>query len=342
MLHFLSSLFATSSRRDDPVDKALIERATERVLEGSDPRLRALPGYAKRLRAPVETAVRHVIDLVGRLPEPAEISRQAFRNDPRLRAFFVSPEHLQETIAGCPMMNDYLRAAQPAAGDAIFGLLSMTRSEKNILGMDLQGDTLQRDVAQVAVNFSDHRYLGPSGDETETRRELMRRGFDFLIEKALQSIIAARSKKAELDQQRQLLQRKLRAMEAGKWGLDPVFAANEAGATDLVALEGEIQALETQLLALGTKPHALEHSLEHIAATLSDPAHWLDMRSISLELNPMSVKAGPGTTGRCYPLELTELFSASGQQRTVLLGRFPAQDLPPRPDFLEEAARWLG
>ena len=263
MLHFLSSLFATSSRRDDPVDKALLEHATERVLEGSDPRLRALPGYRKRLRAPVETAVRHVIDLVGRLPEPAEISRQAFRNDPRLRAFFVSPEHLQETMAGCPMMSDYLRGANPAAGDVIFGLLSMTRSEKNILGMDLQGDTLQRDVAQVAVNFSDHRYLGPSGDETETRRELMRRGFDFLIERALESIIATRSKQAELDQQRQLLQRKLRAMEAGNWGLEAAFAPSEAGGgADLVALEAEIQAVENELLTLGSKPHALEHSLE--------------------------------------------------------------------------------
>ena len=342
MLHFLSSLFATSSRRDDPVDKALLERATERALEGSDPRLRALPGYRKRLRAPVETAVRHVIDLVGRLPEPAEISRQAFRNDPRLRAFFVSPEHLQETMAGCPMMSDYLRGANPAAGDVIFGLLSMTRSEKNILGMDLRGDTLQRDVAQVAVSFSDHRYLGPSGDETETRRELMRRGFDFLIERALESIIATRSKQAELDQQRQLLQRKLRAMEAGNWGLEAAFAASEAGGADLVALEAEIQAVENELLTLGSKPHALEHSLEHIRATLGDPARWLDMRSVTLELSPMSVKAGPGTTGRSCQLELTELFAASGRQRTVLLGRFPAQDLPPRPDFMEQAARWLG
>ena len=342
MRHLLSSLFAPVERSDERIDATLLERTIERAVDASDPRLRALPGYRKRLRTPVEAALRHTIALVERLPEPVEISRQAYRVDPRLRAFFVSPEHMQTTIGRCAAVSEYLRAATPPEGSAIYGLLSMSCNEKNILGMDLRGDTLQRDVAQVAVNFSDHRYLGPSGDETETRRELMRRGFDFLIERALESIIATRSKQAELDQQRQLLQRKLRAMEAGKWGLDPVFAANEAGATDLVALEGEIQALETQLLALGTKPHALEHSLEHIAATLSDPAHWLDMRSISLELNPMSVKAGPGTTGRCYPLELTELFSASGQQRTVLLGRFPAQDLPPRPDFLEEAARWLG
>jgi hypothetical protein len=342
MLHFLSSLFAASGRRSDTVDKALLERAIDRVVDGSDPRLRALPGYRKRLRAPVDSAVTHVIDLVNRLPEPAEVSCQAFRTDPRLRAFFVSPEHLQEAIGTCPMVNDYLRTAKPADDEAIFGLLSMTRSEKNILGMDLRGETLQRDVAQVAVNFSDHRYVGPAANEAETRRELMRRGFDYLIEKALEGLVAARSKKAELEQQRHLLQRKLRAMQAGNWGLEPAFAASEAGPTDLPALEAEIQAVETELLALGSKPNALEHSLEHLGATLGDPAHWLDMRNIGLELNQMSVKAGPGTTGRSYQLDLTELFSGSGQLRTVLLGRFPARDLPPRPDFLKQAERLLG
>ena len=343
MRHLLSSLFAPVERSDERIDATLLERTIERAVDASDPRLRALPGYRKRLRTPVEAALRHTIALVERLPEPVEISRQAYRVDPRLRAFFVSPEHMQTTIGRCAAVSEYLRAATPPEGSAIYGLLSMSCNEKNILGMDLRGDTLQRDVAQVAVNFSDHRYLGPSGDETETRRELMRRGFDFLIEKALESIIATRSKQAELDQQRQLLQRKLRAMEAGNWGLEAAFAPSEAGGgADLVALEAEIQAVENELLTLGSKPHALEHSLEHIRATLGDPARWLDMRSVTLELSPMSVKAGPGTTGRSCQLELSELFSASGRQRTVLLGRFPAQDLPPRPDFMEQAARWLG
>ncbi len=342
MLHFLSSLFSTSSRRDDAVDKALLERATERVVAGSDPRLRALPGYRRRLRAPVERAVMHVISLVKRLPEPAEISRQAFNADPRLRAFFVSPEHLQETIGGCPMVSDYLRAAKPAPDEAIYGLLSMVCSEKNIFGMDLRGDMLRRDVAQVAVNFSDHRYVGTSASETETRRELMRRGFDYLIEKALQGMIAARSKKTDLEQQRKLLQRKLAAMASGNWGLGAVFTGEATGQPDVIALEAEIAAVETQLLALGTNPHALEQSLEHIGATLGDPARWLDLRNIPLELNQMSIKAGPTTTGSIYKLELTELFAASGDRRIVLLGRFPVHDLPPRPDFLENAARLLG
>ena len=342
MLQFLSSLFRPAGDSRELLDAALLERAIERAVDGSDPRLRALPGYRKRLRAPVERAARHIIALVNALPEPVEISGQAFRSDLRLRAFFVSPEHLQEAIGNCPMVSEYLERARPGSDQHIFGLLSMNRSEKNVFGMDLRGDTVQREVAQVAVNFSDHRYLGPSDNETETRHELMRRGFDFLVANALQSIIATRSRRAELDQQRQLLQRKLRAMRAGHWGLEDAFAAEAGASTNVTALEAEIEAVESELMALGVPSQALENSLERLSATLGDPAHWLDMRGISVTLNQMSIKAGSGAPGTSHPLELTELFSATGGQRTILLGRFPVRELPPRPDFLEQATRLLG
>jgi hypothetical protein len=343
MLSFISSLFTTTQRRSGAVDNALLERAIDRAVAGSDPRLRALPGYRKRLRGPVENAVTHVIGLVNRLPAPSEISRPAYRSDPCLRAFFVSPEHLQQTIGHCATVIDYLRASKPAPDAFIFGLLSMECKERNILGMDLHGDTFQREVAQVAVNFCNHRFLGPSGDDAETRRELMRRGFDYLVEQALAHIVAARTQKADLAEQRLLLQRKLEAMQSGNWGLDAVFADGDASHPDLAALAGQIEAVESQLLSLGGNPHSLEHSLEHLAATLGDPGHWLDLRSTRLEVNQLSIKSGPGTAGPVYKLELTELFvAASGERRIVLLGRFPVEDLPPQPDFLAEATRFLG
>ena len=86
MRHLLSSLFAPVERSDERIDATLLERTIERAVDASDPRLRALPGYRKRLRTPVEAALRHTIALVERLPEPVEISRQAYRVDPRLRA----------------------------------------------------------------------------------------------------------------------------------------------------------------------------------------------------------------------------------------------------------------
>ncbi len=341
MLRFISSLFAAPRPRHEAVDEQLLERATERVVAGSDPRLRALPGYRRRLRPFVENAVTHIINVVNALPEATEISRGAFRTDPRLRAFFVSADHLQQALGGCPLLRDYLPAAKGALPDEIFGLLSMERTEKRVLGMALRGDTIQRDVARVAVNFGDHRYLGPSESEADTRREVMRRAFDFLIEKALQNIVAARSRKAELEQQHQLLQRKLKAMAAGNWGLEPMFTATGSEPPDPAALEAEIEAIQSRLIGLGSSSNVLEQSLEHIGETLGRPAHWLALRNVSLELDQMSIKRDASTVGSAYKLELTEVFSGSGERRTVLLGRIPLPDLPSRPDFLKEAERLL-
>jgi len=341
MLHLLSSLFAPSTQREPWLDDALLERAIERIVDGTDPRLRALPGYRKRLSPLAEGAVRHVVTLVSALPEAAEISREAFLKDPRLRAFFVSADHLQEVIGNCPAVRSYLATLNGPVPEEIFGVLSMEYAEKNILGMDLRGDTLQREVKQVAVNFFNHRYLGPTGDETETRREVMRRAFDFLVETALEGIATARSKKAELEQQRVLLRRKLKAMEAGNWGLTAVFAGSETTQADPAELEAQIQAIETELLGMGSSAQALDHSLEQITDTVGRPDHWLSLRDLSLELNPMSIKTTDATTGISHKLELTEVFSANGQKRVVMLGRFPIRDLPPQPDFLKEAERYI-
>lgn len=341
MRHLLSSLFAPLERSDERVDCTLLERTIERAVDALDPRLRALPGYRKRLRAPVATALRHTIAMVERLPEPVEISRQAYRSDPRLRAFFVSPEHMQMTIGRCTAVIEYLRAATPPEGGAIYGLLSMTCKEKNVLGMDLRGDILQREVAQVAVNFSDHQYLGAAASELETRRHLTRRGFDLLVEKALWDIVAARVRKAELERQRQLLQRELMVVRARNWRPEPVLAAGDPDHAQLAALESEIQTVETELLKVGVNPYAPEHSLERLAATLGDPGYWIDTRNVSLELNQMSIKPGPALTGTSHKLDLTELCFPSGNGRIVLLARFPVRELPPRRDFLAEAERLL-
>ena len=67
-----------------------------------------------------------------------------------------------------------------------------------MLGVKLVDDTLRRDVMQVTLNFFNRRYLGPTSNEQATRRELKKRAFDFLIEKALACITGKRNKRREL------------------------------------------------------------------------------------------------------------------------------------------------
>lgn len=341
MFHFLSSVFTTRREQGSGPDKGLIGRAIERVVDGTDVRIRGLGDYRKRLRKSVEKAVVHVMDLVDAFHPAAEISRRAYSTDPRLCAFFVSASHLQEVMGGSRTIRDFLRDAACPPPDEIFGLLAMQWREKNALGIGLKGDMLQRDVPQVTVNFFAHRYLGPTGSEKDTRDQVKIRIFDYLIEQALQRMAAVRSKRVELEQQRRLLKRKLAAMQAGNWGLRPMLAETETTHADYAALESEIGTVEAQLLELGTGPGVLETCCKDIDETLGRPKDWVNRRDIRLDLDPMLIKVDTPTTRPYNQLALTELFSCSGERRIILLGRFPHRDLPEQPDFVKQASRYL-
>ena len=59
MLQFLSSLFASSDKYPSGVNNALISAAIDRVVDGTDKRLRGYGDYRKQLQDSVESAVIH-------------------------------------------------------------------------------------------------------------------------------------------------------------------------------------------------------------------------------------------------------------------------------------------
>jgi hypothetical protein len=312
------------------------------VVDGTDRRLRGFGNYHKRLHSAVETAVTHVLSLVDSLPEATEISRRSYGSDVRLRAFFASADDLQAKIGGSKPVGDFLKTVSAAPPEQIFGILTMEWEQRNVLGMNLHGDIVQRDVPQVVVNFSHHRYFGPAATEAESRWQAKVRVFDYLIAKALENIVATRGKRTELEYQRSLLQRKLKAMKQGNWGLETMLAQAEHENPDLATLEAEIDSVETELGELGARPNELEQHFQYINETLGHPADCIDVRKTSIGLNSMSVKTEDASTPGASQLELNELFTSSGETRIVLPGYFPRQDLPEQPDFLKEAQRYLG
>jgi hypothetical protein len=341
MLHFLSLLFKSSTGESGTLDKALIEAATERAIDATDPRLRALGNYRKRLRKPVEQAAHHIIGLVDSQPTAVEISRRSFGTDPRLRAFFVSAEHLQEVMGGIKSVRDYLQGVTGPLPDAVFGLLSMDWKERTVLGMEQHGDIMRRDVKQVAVSFFDHRFGGVAGCEADFRWELKKRGYDYLLEIALKTIISTRSKRRDLKREQQLLNRKLEAMKSGNWGLEGLFARDEAEPDDPAALESQIDTVEKELLEVGSDTESLQRSLDELAGVLGQPEHWLSRRELSMRLNYMGIKVEENPGEASNLIDLIELYSASGARRIVLPGYIPRTDLPERPDFFKAAQHYL-
>jgi hypothetical protein len=89
-LKLFGSIFGGGGAAPGRYPESEIAAAIERAVVGTDSRLRFLPGYAKRLRAPVIHAMAHVRGLVAGIPAPLAAGRGAHGAEPRLAAVFAS------------------------------------------------------------------------------------------------------------------------------------------------------------------------------------------------------------------------------------------------------------
>jgi hypothetical protein len=336
MLNFLQSIFGSGEKRGR-YPESLIEMATERAVEGTDPRLRALSGYARQLRQPVIQAIDHVITLVDGLPEPLLATPANQGTDPRLAVMFASAEDMLQKFAGNSALTDYLESPEGRGVASVTALLVAERVERNILGLDLVGDQVRRDVAQVAVNFTGQRLLEPNANETENRRLLKRRAFDVLLAQALARINEFTAERSELTRQRDLLQRKLGALRQGGWGFGP---SAETRPPDQARLTADLEAISAQLQALGPDQEVLQGHLRMVTEVLEDAEHQLWIEPITLVMDAMNIQRAEGDAA-ARNIALLELHDGRGQRAILLPVTLLPDQLPVREDFLTAVARYL-
>lgn len=316
--------------------ETLIDAAIERAVDGTDPRLRLLPGYRKQLRGPVIAAIDHVVPLVEQVPGPLPAGRATYGSEPLLSALFASPDSMLEAFGRAPDLIEFLQTTRGGGADEVFGLLVAERRERNVLGMDLVGDQVRREVAQVSVSFDGHRLVEPEASLAETRRQLRHRAFDHLLMLALGRIARLRGEREDLLRERDLLRRRQSALQRGGCGLED---DDGSGPTDLATLTTELAGINAQLAALGSDATVLKADLAVVADTLNDAAHQLWFEEVRLALDAMNiVRAADDPSAR--GLLLHELHSGAGLRRVLLLVRLNPTELPAREDFLAMAARY--
>ena len=337
---FLQSLF-TDANQPGKFDKELMLMAIERVVDGTDPRLRAVSHYRRKLWPAVEQAIDFVITTVNAMSPSIRADRQGYMTDPRLRALFASPEHLREILSFSDGMHRYLKQAPEPLPAELYAGLGAVRVEKNTLGIEMDGEILRRDVPQTTVSFCDHRLICLTDSELKTRRELMKRGFDYLIETALQRLTESRVQKTQLEQQqRQLLQQKSSLLKKAQVGLESLTETSEEP-VELDALEQQLQNLETELNQLRADSATLEQHLLQVAATLSEPTQWLQMDAIALTLDHNNTKVTGDTCRVTTSMTFQEIVMGKNRRLAALFVHFPSSELLPQPDFFQEAQRLL-
>jgi hypothetical protein len=338
MLRLFQSIFAKESDETGPYPAELVAQAIDRAVDGTDPRLRALPGYRRRLRPAVIRAIDYVVELVRVMPPPAELTRQGYSGDPRVAAVFVSVEHMREVLARDPALSVFRQRSAVSFASRVYALLVMEKYEKKVLGMELHGDLMQREVAQVSVSFAHHRLMDPAIDQDEFRRLLMRRAFDNLLTVALARLTQADELRAGLKRQRQVLGRKLKLLAEGQWTFEP---GAPAASLNPAALEARLAAIDQRLHALPPDTETLAAHLDIVVDALSTPSAQIWIAGVPHVVDRMGIKRDhPGAADLAF--DLGELRSASGQDVYLLPVSIVPSELPPPVDFIAEAARYLG
>jgi hypothetical protein len=334
-MNLFQSIFGGRDETHGHYPESLIEAAIERAVDGTDSRLRLLPGYRKRLREPVIHAIDQVVALVDRIPGPLAAGPLDFSAEPTLCALFASAADMLECFNRDPSLTEYLETAEGRGADQITALLLAKRSERTTLGIDLEGELLRRDVPQVVVSFGDHNVLDPQASEPEARRQLKRRAFDHLLFLALTRIAEVRVERADLARQRDLLRGKLAALQRGGWGLDPAADKHPEPA----ALTAELDTIMGQLAALGTDGEVLQAHLEIVAELLGEAEHQLWAEEVTLYIDAMNIQRDPPDPA-ARRIVLQEMHDAQGRRLAMLLASFSPRDLPAREDLVTAAERY--
>jgi hypothetical protein len=324
------------------VSNEMVQWAVEKAVALTNPRLKLLPNYHKRLAPSVETTIRFLQGLVKSLPAVRCMSAEAWSTDPALRAFFVSPTDMKGVLAHA----DNLRALfekHPGLDEAYL-VLGMAIAKQRVFGLGLQGDMIQRDVAQMTVNFSDHktRLCGP--DETALRRVIGVEIFEYLISRALSEIGAERSERQELQANRALIRARLRLLQQHGPGLGSMLGEAPAEASQQARLEAELLDNERQLETMGGGEAVLEGEIDTLKRVLDNPQNYLSIEPMRLRVSSMNVVLDETNTesGAEVDFAVIELKGAMPQHRAFVIARLARTELPPAPSMnYHEAMRYL-
>lgn len=320
MLRLLQSIFGKEKQGSYP--ESLIKEAIERAVDATDPALRAVSGYGKKLRPAVLHAIDHVVLMVNSLPAPLQLSIAGYGDDPRVRNFFLSANDLKNVLRNDPNIAGFLRTSDSSPSQVI-AMLAMEKQEKVVFGAALSGDVVIHDVPQVTVSFETPRFVDPTDDETKTRRLLMRRAYDHLLSLALKRLTYVKAERGDLDRRRTLLQAKLNLLQREGWGFD---AAEDSEVLTVAAVEQKLGAIEAQLQELGGTYDENEAYLQIVADLLGKPEEYFLGKSETIFVNRMGIKQQEAASD-APAVDFSELRNAEGRSQAVLLVALPGEEL---------------
>jgi hypothetical protein len=315
MLKLFANVFGKADEAGSKLPPSLVKTVIERAVDGTDPRLRIVSGYAKTLKKPVLHAADYIIGMIDSLPGPVLANKTSLAADPGLAALLYSTERMERFISRDAAIAEY-RAANPLAPGPITGLLVSHRTEKQGFGYaEVEGQTL-KDVPRTTVSFDDQLLVALAADEVETRRLLKRRVFDQLLAVALLQITERKEEREALGSRKALLRSKLDIMQRGG------SFTQHTGAQEKARLQARLEEIEQELAKLGDAGDVLEGNLSVIAQVLAaaEKHVWIEDKVLCLDrLYVVHDKPGPSAP----EIVFKDFHNSEGRHVTLQMVNIP-------------------
>jgi hypothetical protein len=318
LLDFMEEKRALNSL--EPPTQEMLDRALEKVIEGTDPKIILVTDYKRKLYKSILKSLDYVDRIIEDIPTPIELNRERFVENPYIRAFFPTLSGLKKVYDHSSELKDYYQDAIHAQSQESYALLCMRKKEETILGMHLVGDRVIRDVKQIRVSFNHHHLLSPAENETDARRELKCCIFEGLVNNALANISEMRANRYHLEVEQQILNSRLRSSRLK--GVIPLTGAKQSSLVD----QARLNRVEAELEEIGYVTP--EVCLEQVNQILSHPEEFVTMKHLSMNLDKAGIKhTDEPDSASCHHFELSEVNIKGLPPRVVTLAKINRADI---------------
>lgn len=316
-------------------------RAIDKAIALTNPQLKLVRSYQERLAPAVELSINFIREMVLSLPQPIKVSAAFWSSDPVLRAFFAAASDIPSSLGRSNNLRTLIDKYPQL--DEIYFILVMSFSEQRVLGMSLQGNVVQRDVAQTIIGFSDHEARICGNEDKEVRRLLGTQAYEYLVAQALSQIGEERSERRELQDNRSLIRARLRLLQQQGPGLGTVFGSAPAVSGEQLKLEAQLVENERQIEAMGSPQSVLDAELETLREVLEHPERYIRVEQKQVRISTMNVILDQASSdvASCIDFSLAQLRGVPQIQRAFVLARFARAELPEARMNFDDAVRYL-
>jgi len=336
-----SALFGDGPPADTEADRQLIADTIEVIVDAVEPRVRLHSGYQAKLEGCVRDTIAHLRAIGREGLDPVLLTRAAWSDDPRVNAFFATADDVRACLGRSRELRAFFDDPDNRDATEAFALLGMKKDERTVLGMDLQGDAVRQDVAQVAVNFSDHRIIAPASTLAAARLEIGRRIIRRLAQDALSRIIALDMKATELQEHKAYLAARLRVLNLARDGMEGLVRDPATIGEQIKAVERELKQTVDGYIEAKASLATLESYIKHIQEVFAHPEQHVTLTHTPLRMSRMGIKVEENFQGLVNDLSLAELAIGPDLRGAIAIVRCPRSELPPKEDLVAKAERYL-